>query len=267
MNSASQDRSASPSITLAAAQSASVPGDVPRNVEHHLEFAHLAVEHGADLLIFPELSLTGYELDLARELARMPDSKEFAPLGRFAEASGMTIVAGAPLVASSAGDLHLGALIFRPDGAVLRYSKPHLHGGEDEGEARVFVPGVGGPVFEVGEAIVGLAICRDAKFPQHAQDAADRGANVYAVGALVDEADYPAKAAILAGHARRHNMAVVLSNYAGQSGGWISAGKSAIWSERGECVAASGDTEEALVIATRMLSGWEGDVLSMARVT
>jgi predicted amidohydrolase len=50
---------------LAVAQSASTRGDIEANVETHVRFAETARRHGARLSLFPELSLTGYEPDIA----------------------------------------------------------------------------------------------------------------------------------------------------------------------------------------------------------
>ena len=53
-------------LVIAAAQSASVPGNVSRNVTRHLQFGAVAADKGVQLLVFPELSLTGYEPAIAR---------------------------------------------------------------------------------------------------------------------------------------------------------------------------------------------------------
>jgi predicted amidohydrolase len=72
-----------------------VPGDIPRNVARHLQFGHIAADRGVQLLVFPELSLTGYELTMARSKAIRPDSFELDPLRHLAVQAHMTVVAGA----------------------------------------------------------------------------------------------------------------------------------------------------------------------------
>lgn len=70
-------------ITLALAQINTHLGDVDANLEKHLELADQARRSGADLLIFPELSLTGYVLqDLASAVSHRPtaDDPIFRPL-------------------------------------------------------------------------------------------------------------------------------------------------------------------------------------------
>ncbi len=70
-------------LTLALAQINTVLGGVERNLEKHLALIHEAHQRGADLLVFPELSLTGYVLqDLAPTVAHRPTATDpiFRPL-------------------------------------------------------------------------------------------------------------------------------------------------------------------------------------------
>ncbi|HSF80336.1 MAG TPA: nitrilase-related carbon-nitrogen hydrolase [Anaerolineales bacterium] len=64
-------------LTLALAQINTRLGDVQANLEKHLDFIHQARASGVDLLLFPELSLTGYVLqDLTPTVARHPSPDE-----------------------------------------------------------------------------------------------------------------------------------------------------------------------------------------------
>lgn len=49
-------------MKIAAAQITSVLGDAEKNIEHHLKYCDEAIKNKADLIVFPELSLTGYSL-------------------------------------------------------------------------------------------------------------------------------------------------------------------------------------------------------------
>jgi len=61
-------------LSLALAQINTKLGDVDANLEKHLSLAHEAWQRGADLLVFPELSLTGYVLqDIAATVAHRPN--------------------------------------------------------------------------------------------------------------------------------------------------------------------------------------------------
>jgi predicted amidohydrolase len=252
-------------LIIAAAQSESVPGEISANVAVHLQFGAAAAELGVHLLVFPELSLTGYEPACARSCAVRPDDLRLEPLRRLAEEANMTVVAGVPLFQKESekefekDELNIGALIFRPDGSVLKHTKEHLHPGEEA----TFTPGQGGPVLVVEDANVGLAICADTMHSEHPASAAARGANVYAAGVLIPESGYAADALLLSNYARNHTMAVLMANHSRPTGGWVPAGKSAIWSEDGMLVAASRGTEEALIIGRRRDEKWDGMVLPL----
>ncbi len=63
-----------PPLIIAAAQSSSIAGDLAGNIARHQRFMQMAAEHGVQLLVFPELSLTGYERGLAAQLALAPEA-------------------------------------------------------------------------------------------------------------------------------------------------------------------------------------------------
>ena len=70
-------------LSIALAQMNTVLGNVQRNLEKHMAIIHQAQANGAELLIFPELSLTGYVLqDLVPTVASRPhpDDPYFRPL-------------------------------------------------------------------------------------------------------------------------------------------------------------------------------------------
>ncbi|HEY3823350.1 MAG TPA: carbon-nitrogen hydrolase family protein [Bryobacteraceae bacterium] len=240
-------------LIIAAAQSRSVAGDIARNVLHHLQFGRAAAEYGAQLLVFPELSLTGYEPALAGVNTVHPDSPCLDPLRRLAEETQMTIVAGAPL-RNDRDELHLAAFAMRPDGSVSVYTKKHLHSGEEA----VFTAGTGGALLRVGDSNIGLAICADTNHPEHAADNAARGANIYAAGVLITEAGYEPDTTLLQRYAGQYRMAVLMANHSGATGEYVSAGKSAMWSEDGRLVIADDGAEESLIVCTKQHGVWTG---------
>ena len=98
------------------------------------------------LLVFPELSLTGYERGLAAELAIAPDAEVLQPLRDFAREVGVTTVVGMPIRLSDDSPVLIGALVLGADGSLGVYSKQHLHPGEEV----AFAPGTGGSTLKIG---------------------------------------------------------------------------------------------------------------------
>ena len=98
-------------FALAAAQTIAVAGDIPANLQRHLAFMGVAAEHGVQVLVFPELSLTGYEPALAAGLAIAPDDMVLAPLREMAQALRLTAVVGMPIRLAPEAGVAIGALV------------------------------------------------------------------------------------------------------------------------------------------------------------
>ena len=232
-----------------AAQSSSVRGDIEGNVKGHLRMIKEAAKHGAALIVFPELSLTGYEPDLAESLCLEPNDARLGAFQKMADKHTMKILVGAPY--REGGSIHIAAFLYQPDGEPLVYTKHHLH----DGEEKYFEPGTRGMIFDVPGERASVAICADIAHPEHAENAAANGATIYAAGVLITPEGYEADAALLQGYSEKHYMMVIMANHASPSGGFESAGKSAIWDGLGNLKATGPPQGEALVIALRDLRG------------
>lgn len=246
-------------LTLAAAQFISVAGDVPENIQRHVAFMREAAEQGVQLLVFPELSLTGYEPSLAAGLAIAPEDALLSPLREMARELQITAVVGMPIRLTPHGGVLIGALVLGADGGLALYTKQHLHPGEDV----AFVAGQGGAALERGSDRVALAVCADFSHASHPLAAAQSGANVYAASVLISERGYAGDSALLQGYARKYKLLVLMTNHGGPSGGWACAGRSAVWIADGSLLAAATGIGEALVIAHRDGAQWTGRVVAL----
>jgi predicted amidohydrolase len=253
---------------LAAAQTRPLAGDVEANLAEHLRLARRAADAGAGLVLFPELSLTGYELELAPKLAFTLEDPRLAPLREAAVSSELTLVVGAP--ARLEGELYIGAFILRPDGSEELYTKHHLgafgssarvDGTPPPPEATFFRPGDRAPLVAFGEHRAAVAVCADTGHASHAKAAADRGASVYLASMFVIPSELEGDQTRLERYATRHSMLVVLANYAGATGGLRSAGRSAIWSPRGECVVELDATSAGLALAVEENGEFRGIIV------
>jgi predicted amidohydrolase len=247
-------------LTIAAAQSISVAGDLAANIVWHQRFMQVAAEQGVQLLVFPELSLTGYERGLAADLAVVPDAKELQPLRDFAREVGVTSVVGMPIRLSDDSPVLIGALVLGADGSLGVYSKQHLHPGEEV----AFAPGNGGSMLNIGGDTVALAVCADFSHASHAAAAAQQGADLYAAGVLITESGYAPDSALLKGYAGTHSMTVLMANHGGATGGWESARRSAIWAPDGSLIVAASSTGNVMVVARRDAGGWKGGVVDVS---
>lgn len=232
------------SRSIAVAQTCPVRGDVRANLDEHIRLARLAAAEGVAVVVFPELSLTGYELALADELAFSECDPRLAPLHDVAAYHGITLVVGGPVRVGSS--LHIGAFIVKPDRTTEVYTKHHLgafplsascdscDGTVPPPEATVFRPGDRNPLIRFGNNLAAVAICADIGRPIHPQQAAARNANLYLASMFVIPSDLEGEMAKLSRYAVQHRMMTALANFGSPSGGLRSAGRSAIWSEAGE---------------------------------
>ena len=239
-------------ITLAAAQSISVPRDVAANVREHLALINAAAERGVQWLVFPELSLTGYELASMAQLVLQAEHPRLAPLREAAVRYGMAITVGAPVSLAGADHPAIGAITLRPDGRHTTYTKHHLHAGE----TAYATPGPD-PVHlqSFGPLNIASAICADTTHASHAAQAAHTGANVYAAGILTSESGYAKEEPLWQSYAREHRMVVLIANHGGPSGGYASAGRSGIWDSSGKLVAEAPGVGRYVVVARVDMGG------------
>ena len=242
-------------LSVAAAQTISTRGAVAANLEHHCRLAELAAAEGVEVVVFPELSLTGYELDIGPTLAFSAEDERLGPLVDVSNASKVTLVVGAPIRLASG--LHIGAFVLEPDRSMKIYTKRYLYSDENA----VFVPGNLDPILELGDDLAALAICADTSHPEHAEAAARQGASLYLVGVFFDPEGYPASTDRLAGYAVKHAMAVVMANAGGAATGFAAAGGSAVWSDSGALVARLEGVGAGLVVARRSERGWSGEAV------
>lgn len=242
---------------LAVAQISSEKGDIDANLKTHIKAAQIAAEHSASLLVFPELSLTGYEGELAQILAMTTDDERLAPLKNLAIYSDMHIVVGAPLKTDHLPEI--GAIVFAPDGEISFYAKMHLHPGEDQ----YFQAGHIKKLLDINAQKVAMAICADTNHEEHVNAYAELGASVYVAGVLITEGGYQADTEKLSAYAKEHGLLVAMANHNQPTGGWQPIGKSAIW-DRSGLLACVNETENCLVIAEKVPTGWQSKIVALS---
>jgi predicted amidohydrolase len=216
-------------LTVAVAQPLCIGYDVGANARAH---AASVREARARVVAFPELSLTGYELDAP---AVALDDPRLAPLVEACRETGAMALAGAPV--SGEGE-HMAILAIGDAGVTVAYRKMCIGGDEPDR----FSPGAEPAAIEVDGWRLGLGICKDTRIREHAAGTAALGIDVYVAGVCEKAED----AGDVEERARRivddHGVAVAIASFAGSTGGGYdpTAGRSAIWSNDGTVLAQAG---------------------------
>lgn len=165
-------------LNIAVAQINLKVGDVLGNVDRVIAAAMQARdEMNADLVMFPELTLTGYPPE---DLLLRPGLQQAVALGleRLCQAvSGIDVVVGYPRTTDS-GRMNAAGLI-RDGVVVAEVAKRNLPNYAVFDEKRYFEPGeTGAAVIEVNGVRIGLTVCEDIWFPGPARACAEQGATL-----------------------------------------------------------------------------------------
>ncbi len=244
-------------LRVAAAQAASVSGDVAANVATAVGLVAAAADEGARVVVLPELFLTGYDpggWSPQASLHGVADER-LAPLQAAATDRGVLVLAGAAVPGSAGGTGSRGAggpayllslLLFGAGEQPQRvYDKQHL---TDE-ETSFFVAGAGGASVVVDGWELGLGICFDGCFPEHAAAAARDGARAYLCPSAYYVGSEHRRDLYYAARALDNGIYVVFAGLTGRCGDHDFNGGSAVYDPEGRPLARVGVASPALACA------------------
>lgn len=229
-------------MKLALAQVRSIPGDISANIDHHRKFIQKAAKVNADILFFPELSLSGYEPTLAKQLAMAPDDPRLSQFQDLSKKHQLTIGLGVPL--KMPDGITISMLIFRPESHLQIYSKRFLHADEEP----FFVPGKNKTVVLEDYPELALAICYELSVPEHTNLAADLGAKLYLASVVKFANGIDQAFQRLATIAQHDHFTVLMVNAVGEADGAVCGGKTGIWAPDGKLIGLLSDQEEGLLL-------------------
>ena len=231
-------------IRVGAAQIRPALGDLEKNRKIIAEFVRLAHERELDLVVFPELSNSGYNFGAKEEAwdssEEIPQGKTVRLLEQLASEYSMYIVTG--INERAENKLYNSAVLVGPEGYIGKYRKVHLFLNEKDffGRGDRFL------VFDTKIARIGIMICFDWIFPEAARSLALQGADIIAHPANL-VLPYWQKVAPL--RALENRVYIITANRIGVEGDLTFTGKSIIVSPKGEIIAEASRTHEELIYA------------------
>jgi predicted amidohydrolase len=229
-------------MKISVAQIRPASGDMAKNLDAHLRFIQLAASLAVDALFFPELSLTGYEPGLAKELATTPTDPRFNGFQEISNRQNITIGLGVPTINNPG--ICISMLIFQPNKPRQTYSKQQLH----PDEFPFFVPGDQQTFVTVNHTKIAPAICYESLQPNHAATTHKMGAEIY-VASVAKSRNGLNKALIhYPAVAKEYGMPVLMANCVGYCDNFVSLGNSSVWTNQGVLVGQLDDTSEGLLI-------------------
>lgn len=237
-------------MRLAVLQEHAVVNDVEANLATVVDGMRAAADRGADVLVTPELFLTGYAPRAVRAAA---DPQAIADaLEQVAQACrqiGIAAVVSFPAQEPGSapdGPWQIRAALFDADGSrLLDYGKVHLFGGD---EAAAFSPSEQAPaVVELLGVPVSIVICFDVEFPEIVRAAAVAGAELILAPTAMSEGFPEVSEVLLRARALENHAIVAYANHAGEEDGIRYDGRSVIAGPRGRDLARAGEAPELII--------------------
>jgi NAD+ synthase (glutamine-hydrolysing) len=237
-------------LKVALAQIDTTVGDLAGNAQKVREGIARARDEGAQLVVFPELSLTGYPPEDLLLKTHFLDSAEAALHELAAEVEGIVALVGYP---ERSDDVYNAAAVLADGQVAAVYRKVYLPNYSVFDEQRYFQSGDEGALIELNGVPIGLTICEDIWEPgPPLTDEALSGARV-----IVNLSASPYHAgkglereAMLVQRARDSNVAVLICNLVGGQDELVFDGHSVAIDVDGEILARAPQFEEAMTVCT-----------------
>jgi len=256
---------ASGPLQIALSQMNAVVGDISGNERAILDAIGKARDAGAQLVLFPELALTGYPPeDLLLKEHFLRDTR--AALDRIAAATeGIVALVGFP---EREDDVYNALAVLAAGAVQAVYRKVHLPNYGVFDEQRWFQSGTGPALIELGEHKIGLTICEDIWEPGPPASAEARAGATLVVN--VSASPYHAgkgleRERMLAQRARDNLCAVAFCALVGGQDELVFDGHSLVLDHHGEVIARAGQFTEELLLATVDLEAAQTQRLRDAR--
>ena len=229
-------------MKIALAQIASEKGSIKKNLEKHLDYINQAQSADADLIVFPELSLTAYWPSIASEFNQSEIRSALQKIQGVLKGNRLKVGLGLPYK-SDAG-LHITMMIMEDGKEPLPYSKRILH----ENEKPYFAEGKKQIYIDLEGSRIAPAICYESMQEEHANEVLEAGSKIY-ISSVVKSAEGVSLAhEYFAELAEQKGMTILFVNGVGNCEVFDCAGATAMWNDKGQLLQMLNDKSEGILI-------------------
>lgn len=235
-------------MKVAAAQLTFISGDLVANTKKMLEYVKAAATDGADVVFFPEMSDTGYEISVIRDKAQYWDKGTVSELCEASRTNKVNVIAGVSERTKN-GIFNSIAIIDRSGNVVGKYRKTHLIKAKPFFEHECFTAGDSLNTLNVEGMSWGFMTCYDIRFPEVASTLRDKGAEAIFVPAAFPLVRQSHWMALLTARAIENQVFIVAANRVGTDGEVTFAGTSMIIDPYGTILSSASAIHEGLTFA------------------
>lgn len=229
-------------MKICLAQTKSDKGKIDCNIKHHTNWIEIALSEKADLIVFPELSLTAYEPLLAKELATHQNDSRLDAFQSISDLNKIAIGVGLP-TRSESGIL-ISMVVFQPERPRQTYSKQILHSDEKP----YFIEGHEQTILTIKGLNIALAICYESLQPEHSEYANKLGADIYLASVAKSQGGIEKANVYFPKIADNYAMPVLMVNGLGYCDNFKSAGQTSVWDESGILLEQLDSQSEGIII-------------------
>lgn len=225
-------------IKISIAQINPIVGSFKQNTQLIIDAVEKAKSGKSDVVVFPELALTGYPPEdlLFRPAFLKRVEKELQSIA--ISSDGITVVIGAPIERENR--LYNMACVLRDGKIMAEYAKQHLPNYRIFDEKRYFRRGIHfkeqTPIFEINGNRIGLLICEDIWKEQPAEEAKEKGAEALIVinASPFRENKTKDRLALLEKRSKDNKLPIVYTNLVGAQDELVFDGESLVLDSAGQ---------------------------------
>jgi predicted amidohydrolase len=234
-------------MRIALAQIRSRPGEVALNTQTIIHEVRAAAARGCEVVVFPEMSDTGYHMPTIVRTASAWDKGVYPEVATIAAEAQVVVIVG--LSERVGGEIYNTIAVIGTDGELLaKYRKTHLITAEPICEQNYIRPGDSITLCTVAGLRTGLMTCYDIRFPELARRLALSGAELLVVPAAFPLARITHWETINACRAIENQVYLAAVNRVGDDEGLLFGGTSRLFDPYGLVLASASETDETLLI-------------------
>ena len=236
-------------MKIAIAQISCSLGDPEANLSKVHDFSHRAKEVGAELIVFPETTDTGYAMTVIQEHAGHWNSGFVPGLQEIAKNLSIAIVSG--VSERDGSSIYNSQILVDPQGDIVaRYRKTHLYAVAPVEEQSCFAPGDKFASFALGDLRFGFSICYDLRFPEvYRKLVTEQKVDAFVISSAWPFPRVEHWRVLAQARAIENQAYTIASNRVGKDDGLWFCGSSTIIDPRGVVIAAGSADREELIHA------------------
>lgn len=229
-------------MKIALAQIKPRKGNINANILNHIKWIEDAKAQNCNAIFFPELSITGYEPELAQELGMSIDDSRLDVFQDKSDSYKMTIAVGVPTIVND--HRLISMIVFQPNEVRLTYSKQLLH----DDELTFFVHGTEQKYISINSVTIAPAICYESIQTKHFTDCLQQPFDIYLASVAKPERAIDNAQKHYSKIAKQFQKPILMVNAVGPCDNFIAGGKTSFCDNNGNIINKISSEVESLLM-------------------